>query len=528
MKTNSTNEHAGLSRREALKLSALALGGLTAAGTTAAGWDPADPPPGLTEQNTLFKSLQLFRLGERLAPDEMRVSLMGTNSPVERKVQVTTSIFVELGCGECFVFDAGMGCQINYTAMQVPSSKMRKIFLTHLHGDHTSDLTYLYAFGAQRDGKSPLYLWGPSQSYVPNPWGNGNHPDYDEPEYFDDGMKAFARNFREMNRWHTESQSFVGTRWKGDSLHPEAEGDGYDIVATELNWATGAKELPWSNNKRLNENTDDYFPWYSSDPWVAYHDTGKGIKISWFPAVHDRNGSVSYLLEWNGLSLIFSGDTKPNNFLLGTLINAPKPVDLLIHEMVMPADEWAAVANGGQATAGAIKTSRAVQENSHTPELALGYLLQQAQLQDRAPRLAVATHFQASDSTIRPAFNAVRTWYGGAFTVAFDLVVINVSESRIRQRRAVVSDYANVPPGADPRAQNGVYPPKYNDPRGLPENPPYTDENNPYYPLGLGPLEQFSPFLTTQVIDPCKYDLTGWQCTDDYSAYNPPPNPPGV
>jgi hypothetical protein len=40
------------------------------------------------------------------------------------------------------------------------------------------------------------------------PGGGGQHPDYDEPEDFDDGMKAFAKTFREMNRWHTESHSF--------------------------------------------------------------------------------------------------------------------------------------------------------------------------------------------------------------------------------------------------------------------------------------------------------------------------------
>jgi len=499
-----------ISRRDVLKLGGVALGSmtLTAAGTAAAAWDPTNPPPGLTEQNTLSKSLKPFRVGEPLAADEMRVSFMGSNSPVERKVQVTSSVFVELGCGESFVFDAGMGCQINYTAMQVASSKMRKIFLTHLHGDHTSDLTYMYCFGPQRDAKSPMYLWGPSKSYVPNPWGDGKHADYDEPDQFDDGMKAFANMFREMNRWHTESQTFVNTRWNA------AEGDGYDIVATELNWATGGKEPPWSNNKRLNNTTNS---WYSSESWVAYHDQGKGIKISWFPAVHDRNGSVSYLLEWNGLSMVFSGDTRPNNFMLTTLTDRDRPVDLLIHEMVMPADEWAAVANGGQATPLAIKTSRAVQENSHTPELALGYLLRQAQLKERAPRLAIATHFQASNATIFPAFKAVRTWYTGPFTIAFDLVVINVSSSEIRQRQAVVSDYANVPPPADPRASSGLVTPKYNDPRP-----------GPYQPLALGPLEQFSPFLLAQVIDPCLYDPAGWQCTEHYTAYNPPTNPPGV
>jgi ribonuclease Z len=519
-----------ISRRDVLKLTGAGLGSLlvTASGTTYAAWDPANPPPGLTEVNTLFKSLQPFRIGEPLDLGEMRVSFMGSNSPVERRKQVTSSVFVELGCGESFVFDAGMGCQMNYSAMQVAASKMRKIFLTHLHGDHTSDLTYMYSFGPQRDAKSPMYLWGPSKSYVPNPWGGGKHPDYDEPDDFDDGMNAFAETFREMNRWHSESQSFVGTRWRGGNNQPEAEGDGYDIVATELNWATGAKELPWSNNTRLNENVGDYFPWYSSESWVAYHDMQNGIKISWFPAVHDRNGSVSYMLEWNGFSMIFSGDTRPNHFMLNKLLQSPKPVDLLIHEMVIPADIWAAVAGGGSTPPpAAIKTSRAVQENSHTPELALGYMLHQAQLADKAPRLAVATHFQATDSTINPAFDAVRKWYDGPFSIVTDLEVINVTSSEIRKRGAVVSDYANLPPLADPRALNGSHPPKYNDPRGLPNNPA-TDPDSPYYPLGLGPLEQFSPFLLDQVINPCEYDPDGWQCTDEYSAYNPPPNPPGV
>jgi len=47
-----------------------------------------------------------------------------------------------------------------------------------------------------------MYLWGPSKSYVRNPWyKHAQFPQYDEePEYFDDGMRAFARTFREMNR----------------------------------------------------------------------------------------------------------------------------------------------------------------------------------------------------------------------------------------------------------------------------------------------------------------------------------------
>jgi ribonuclease Z len=498
----------GISRRDALRLSGAALGSVTlATGAAQAARDPIDPAPGQTQQNTLFKSLQPLRLGEPLAPGGMRVSFMGT-SPLERKAQAATSVFVELGCGESFVFDAGMGCQINYTAMQVPASRMRKVFLTHLHGDHTSDLTYMYCFAPQRDGKSPMYLFGPSRSGVRNPWfGHADYPD--EPEYFDDGMLQFARNFREMNRWHSESQSFVGTRWNA------AEGDGYDIVATELDWATGAWAGRWSNNARLRTLRP---AWFSDEPWVAYHDRINGVKISYFPAIHDRNGSISYKLEWNGLSMIFSGDTKPNGFMLGALTGGVRPVDLLIHEMVLPPEVWAAAANGGVAGEAAVRTSRAVQENSHTPEKALGYLLARAQQAGKAPRLAVGTHFQATNDTIRPAFDAVRSWYGGPFTIATDLVVIDVSRDRVLARRAVVSDYSPTPPSVDPRLASGIAMPKYNDPRPAPTNP-YT----PY-----GPLEQFSPFLLEQVIPPCDYDTGDFGCLNPYAPNDPPPNPPGV
>ena len=115
---------------------------------------------------------------------------------------------------------------------------MRKVFLTHLHGDHTSDLTHLYCFGPQQDGKSPLCIWGPSASGVKDPTLSG--------KYYDDGTLNFAYHFREMNRWHTESQSFLATQWK--DANGNGVGDGYDIIATELNGMTGAKRT-W--------NTDD-------------------------------------------------------------------------------------------------------------------------------------------------------------------------------------------------------------------------------------------------------------------------------
>lgn len=501
MADSKKTESNGLTRREALKLSGLTLGGLT---VLASGVDRAlggtSTVPDYANSNSLFYSLDPYVPGsETLAPDEMRISFMGT-SPVLRRSQADASVFVELGNGECFIFDCGTGVSLNYAAMQIPMSKMRKVFLTHLHGDHTSDLTQLYCFGPQQDGKSPLYIWGPSASGIEDPGIPG--------KYYDDGTLNFCRHFRELHRWHSESQSFVATRWIGAE-----DGDGYDIIATELNWRTGAKQT-WNTNDPYPEPDPRPGPCsialegssYPAGAGIAYEQNG--VRISFFPAVHDRNGSISYKLEWleQGLSMIYSGDTKPNAFMIENAANGNTGVDVLIHEMVVPPETWSGKNGGDTNPFGlGVKVARSIQENSHTPEMAFGYILNETLGRGKAPRLAVATHFQAEDDTNDPAFDHIRAWYAGPVTIATDFTVLNVTKRQILQRRAVVSDYTWIPSIADPRAKNGLYEPKYKD----------TSDTNPYNPMA--PLVQFDQCLLDSVIDPCLYDPSDFGCYSPYS-----------
>ena len=193
----------------------------------------------------------------------MRISFLGT-SFLPRLSQQCNSIFVETGNGDSFVFDFGSGVSSKYTAFGVTPARQTKVFLTHLHGDHTSDLITLYCFGPSQDRKTPLYLYGPSG---PSP---------------DEGTTAFGRHSQEaLMKWHEESFSFLPTGLEG-------QGDGYDIIT---------KELP-----------------YMDVGGVAYE--ANGVTITHFPAVHERDGSISYKLEWNGLSMVFTGDTKPNEYML--------------------------------------------------------------------------------------------------------------------------------------------------------------------------------------------------------------------
>ena len=47
--------------------------------------------------------------------------------------------------------------------MQLPVNKLNKVFLTHLHADHTSDmLTLVGSYAKVGRSNGPVYLWGPS------------------------------------------------------------------------------------------------------------------------------------------------------------------------------------------------------------------------------------------------------------------------------------------------------------------------------------------------------------------------------
>lgn len=439
-------------RRDALKTSGLALGGI-ALGSIVGGCGStpaAQPAPDPANTNSLLSGLPPYYPGtETLGANEMRISFLGT-SVIPRLAQDCNSIFVETGSGDQFVFDCGAGVVIKYNTLGIQNARMNKVFLTHIHGDHMSDLTYIYCFGPATDRKSPLYVWGPTKSGVPDPVTG---------QIYDDGLHAYCESLREMCRWHTESFSFGATSYAsyipptqagwGLPVAPvpvnnDAPTDGYALVPIELDW-TKSGAVPGDN--------------------VAYDNPATGVKITHFPAIHTRKGSISYRLDWNGLSMVFSGDTKPNF----NMIDQAGGLDVFIHEMVVPADVWAmknlGITDPSQVDANvwnaAYNYALSVQNSSHTPQGAFGYILSQLK---PAPRLAVATHFQATDDTIDSAMQSIRAHYpSGDVTVASDFMVLNVTPSGITQRRAVVSDYAWYPKAT-------LYPdtnvPKYHNPDG--------------------------------------------------------------
>jgi ribonuclease Z len=460
MKKSGKKKSEGLTRRDMLKLSGLGLGGLVLGINGKVNTAAAAGGGGGANKDSYFSSLKPYVPGKKpLGADEMRITFLGSwFSP--RISQSCNSVFVEVGWDsnknlprDQFIFDCGSGVVAKYFAMGIPLSRMDKIFLTHLHGDHMSDLTHIYCFGPAYDRKKPLYVWGPQRSGLiyRDPNDNVSGP-------YNDGTADYCSLLREAARWHTESFSFQSTALTNYNLPlwtcpdatpgapPSDKKDAYDLVPFELDWRKTGFD---ANGNPASDN-------------VAYYNADTGVKITHFPAVHNRQGSISYKLEWNGLSMIFTGDTKPNYYVVSQATNG---VDVLIHEMTPPPDVWTekftGLYPGDPGYDKVLADTTNVQDSSHTEQKMYGYILS---LLAVPPRLAVGTHFPATDDTIRAALKDIRSYYPkskGDVAVATDFVVLTVSKKSISQRRAVVSDFVWAPP-SDPSLFGASYDtPKY-------------------------------------------------------------------
>ena len=425
------------SRREAIRLSAAALGGLAVgaagaeAGTTANCGRSTTGNAGCSEAGYQYPNYvddsEYYTYGQKTLPtwnplnpnnyhmykppesNELRIIFLGSMVPPARRAQQEMSIFVEVGdaLGEAdhFIFDCGSGVASNYAAMGIPYGLMDKVFISHLHGDHMSDLTHIYCFGAAGDRKNPLYVFGPSRSGVRNPKA--------PPEFYEDGTKDMCEAFRKAWRWHSESMSFIQTH--DPSYEPptkkswglphdpvpvgnDSPKDGYGLVPIELDWR--------KYGKVEGDN-------------VAYYSEKSKVKITHFPVIHCRQGSIGFKLEWNGLSMIYTSDTKPEIRSVEQACNNGKGVDVFIHECGLPPDVWAfknlCLKNPPEdpdsdiyaAWQQATEQMKVIQDSSHTPPGALAYLLNQI---SPHPRLTVATHFPTADDTVNCAYNIIKKY----------------------------------------------------------------------------------------------------------------------
>ncbi len=304
---------------------------------------------------------------EALEPDEMRIIACGTGMPNARPRQAAACFLVELGNGDKFIFDIGLGSAERISAMQIPYDFLDKVFIGHLHADHIGDLDALWIGGVISNRQVPLHVWGPAGAEK------------------ETGTAYMIEHMEKMYAWDWASrQGNVNTK-------------GFSIDVHEFDY------------KAVNE--------------VIYNENG--VTIRTIPAIHAVDGSVSFILEWNGLKFAFSSDTYPNKWWM----EYTKDSDLAIHECFAPPSIM--VNKQKFAVGDALNVATQV----HTSPAMFGKVMSMIK-----PRMAVGYHVFNDFDTQPQIMSEIRQTYDGPVELAIDYMVFNVTKDDIRVRMAAVDE----------------------------------------------------------------------------------------
>ncbi len=336
---------------------------------------------GIEPMPWLRSAANWFPNTEEIQPDEIRIIFMGS-TPTIRPGQMNTSVLVQLGNGENFIFDIGEGSIANYVAAGLALNEINNIFITHLHVDHFGSLPYVYMFGAWAGRwHEPLRVFGPSGRTEK------------------DGIKYMVEGMKQMTHWHREAFDVFPI------------GRGWEIEVTEFDFM---------------------------DDGGTVYDKNR-VKVTHWRQSHAKDGASAYRLDWNGLSVSFTGDGRPNSLTE----KYAQGVDVLITELQTEVIEISSLVQGVPPF-----LERYTVDTHHNPAYAAGYLYNKVK-----PRLAMSTHlpndFYINEETVAE----VREHWRGPYHFGFDGTVVNLTKDKLWVREGILPEYPNQTP---PQAHGSI------------------------------------------------------------------------
>jgi ribonuclease Z len=222
----------------------------------------------------VFIFLSYLCLATTVFSQSIKVTLLGTGVPQPAIDRFGPSTLVEAG-NQYFLFDCGRGAAQRLWQQKIQLGKVNRLFLTHLHSDHTVGIADLWltgwlptVFGSRN---SPFQVWGPA------------------------GTAEMMQGLGMAYSWDIRIRS-----------HESNKADSGIMVLTHT-----VKE------------------------GVVY-DQG-GVKVTAFFVDHADfiDSAFGYRLDYGGHSVVISGDTRYNE----NLIKYTQDVDVLIHEVAVAKDE---------------------------------------------------------------------------------------------------------------------------------------------------------------------------------------------
>lgn len=229
------------------------------------------------------------RAGKHLAVDkvegDLSVMVLGSGGPVATAAGRASASYLIFTDGvPRILMDVGGGAYKSLAESGVNVKDLDLVLLSHLHIDHTGDLSsviktiYFHTAGAGATRDAPIRIWGP----VSHVGGYPNTTDYVDGHYaLPNGVERYLNGFTGVIH--------AGT---------------FNYTATDLgdDWNAGVSEVVLDQD---------------------------GLKVTAMPVKHATVPAVAYRIEYKGKSIVYSGDTNSQS---DNMIMLAKNADLLIYD----------------------------------------------------------------------------------------------------------------------------------------------------------------------------------------------------
>jgi ribonuclease Z len=215
-----------------------------------------------------------FNLVSNGQDQSIKITLLGTGVPQPSMERFGAGTLVEAG-NQYFLFDCGRGVTQRLWQQKIPLGKVNRLFLTHLHSDHTVGIPDLWltawlttAFGRRY---IPFQVWGPA------------------------GTTELMQGLKMAYSWDIKTRS-----------DEKNKTDSGLMAVTHI----------------LKEG-------------VVYNDSGVIITAFFVDHADFIDSAFGFRLDYQGRSVVISGDTRYSD----NLIKHAKNVDVLIHEVAIAKNE---------------------------------------------------------------------------------------------------------------------------------------------------------------------------------------------
>ena len=214
---------------------------------------------------------QQMQQQENIFPEDDALSAIvcGSRSPFPDRDRAEACILIKAG-SDFYVIDIGAGSAMNLQMWPIDLSKLKGVFLSHLHSDHMSDLPGLH-FNSWLAGRpSKLKVYGP------------------------EGIENLTQGFEQAYALDTKFR----VEHHGEEILPLSVA-GYDPIT-------------------LN-----------SEGEIIINDGN--LKVTAFSVIHEPiDPAFGYRFDYKGRSIVISGDTLYSK----NLVNNSKKVDVLFHDAI--------------------------------------------------------------------------------------------------------------------------------------------------------------------------------------------------